>query len=117
MKQESSRSRKSLTPQDAVPTASVLLDKAFPPTEEERAYLEKLDDDFDVAQKLHDLRIKEGLTQKQLADRVGTKQSVISALENADYQGHSMAMLKKIAAALNRRVVIQFPRRRVKEHA
>src|SRR4029450_2936147 len=49
-----------------------------------------------------------GLCQGALADRVGTTASVICRLEDAEYEGHSLAMLNRIAAALNRRVVIQF---------
>jgi len=39
---------------------------------------------------------------------VGTTASVISRPEDADYEGHSMAMLRRIAAALNKRVEIRF---------
>jgi ribosome-binding protein aMBF1 (putative translation factor) len=42
-----------------------------------------------------------GLSQKQLAELVGTTQSVISRLEDADYTGHSLDMLSRIAAALH----------------
>ncbi len=61
-----------------------------------------------VARKIYELRIKAGLTQRELAKRVGTTASVICLLEDADYQGHSMAMLTRIAAALNRKVEIRF---------
>ena len=40
------------------------------------------------------------ITQRQLAKKVGTTASVICRLEDADYQGHSLAMLRRIAAAL-----------------
>jgi predicted transcriptional regulator len=40
--------------------------------------------------------------------RVGTTQSVISRLEDADYEGHSLAMLNRIAAAVERHVEIRF---------
>ena len=49
-----------------------------------------------------------GLTQRQLAKLVGTTASVICRLEDADYEGHSLAMLNRIAAALNKRVKIEF---------
>jgi DNA-binding XRE family transcriptional regulator len=62
----------------------------------------------DVARKIYDLRTKAGLTQGQLAKLVGTSTSVISRLEDADYEGHSLAMLRRIAAALNKRVEIRF---------
>src|SRR5437867_1895261 len=61
-----------------------------------------------VAREIQVLRHKAGLTQKELAALVGTTPSVISRLEDADYQGHSMAILRRIAAALNKRVEIRF---------
>jgi ribosome-binding protein aMBF1 (putative translation factor) len=62
----------------------------------------------DVARKIYGLRTLAGLTQGELARRVGTSPSVISRLEDADYAGHSLAMLRRVAAALNVRVDIQF---------
>jgi ribosome-binding protein aMBF1 (putative translation factor) len=63
---------------------------------------------LDVARKIYELRTKARLSQADLAKKVGTTQSVISRLEGADYQGHSLAMLRRIAAALERRVEIRF---------
>lgn len=59
-----------------------------------------------VAQLIYDARSKAGLTQQQLAVRIGTQQSVIARLEDADYEGHSLSMLQRIACALNQRVEI-----------
>jgi ribosome-binding protein aMBF1 (putative translation factor) len=59
-----------------------------------------------VAQLIYDARSKAGLTQQQLAARIGTQQSVIARLEDADYEGHSLSMLQRIACALNQRVEI-----------
>ncbi|MGH8059655.1 MAG: helix-turn-helix transcriptional regulator [Candidatus Entotheonellia bacterium] len=61
----------------------------------------------DIARQVYALRTEAGLTQKELAKLVGTTPSVISRLESADYEGHSMAMLCRIAAALKRRVEIR----------
>jgi ribosome-binding protein aMBF1 (putative translation factor) len=60
----------------------------------------------EVAQLIYEARINAGLTQKELADRIGTRQSVISRLEDADYEGHSLSMLQAIAKALNQRLEI-----------
>ena len=57
---------------------------------------------------MYELRTKAKLTQKELAARVGTTASVISRLEDDDYEGHSLAMLRRIASALNKRVEIRF---------
>lgn len=62
----------------------------------------------EVARKIHDLRTQANLTQGELAKLVGTSASVISRLEAADYEGHSLAMLRRIAAALDKRVEIRF---------
>jgi transcriptional regulator with XRE-family HTH domain len=62
----------------------------------------------EVARTIQALRTKAGMTQAELARVVGTTASVICRLEDADYQGHSVAMLRRIAAALNRRVEIRF---------
>lgn len=61
-----------------------------------------------VAQLIYEARTTRGLTQKELADRIGTKQSAIARLEDADYDGHSLSMLQKIAGALNQRIEIKF---------
>ncbi len=62
----------------------------------------------ELARKIYDLRTRAGFTQKELAVLVGTTESVISRLEDADYDGHSLAMLRRIATALNKRVEIRF---------
>lgn len=62
----------------------------------------------EIAQMIYDLRKKAGLTQHQLAKRIGTTASVICRLEYADYKGHSLPMLRRIAVALGKRVEIRF---------
>ncbi len=54
----------------------------------------------ELSRLVYDLRAGAKLTQAQLAKRVGTTQSVISRLEDADYEGHSLAMLRRIARAV-----------------
>jgi ribosome-binding protein aMBF1 (putative translation factor) len=72
------------------------------------AALEEARADDAVARKIVALREKAGVSQRQLAKLVGTTASVICRLESADYEGHSLTMLHRIAAALNRRVEIRF---------
>jgi ribosome-binding protein aMBF1 (putative translation factor) len=62
----------------------------------------------EIARKISQMRTAAGLTQGQLAKRIGTTASVICRLEDADYEGHSLAMLRRIGVALDRRVEIRF---------
>lgn len=78
--------------------------------EEERANAE-------VARKIYDLRQDAGLTQRELAKLVGTTASVICRLEDADYEGHSLAMLNRVAAALGMKPRISFVRISAVEHS
>lgn len=61
---------------------------------------------IEVSRLIRELREDAGLTQSELADRVGTTQSVISRLESDDYVGHSLSMLYRIGAALNRKIAV-----------
>ena len=61
-----------------------------------------------LAQAIYDIRTQSGLTQSELAERIGSTQPVISQLEDADYDGHSLSMLRRIADALNQRIEIRF---------
>jgi len=60
----------------------------------------------EVARLIYELRNDAGLSQKELAKLVGTTQSVISRLEDADYEGHSLSMLRRVAQALNKRLIV-----------
>jgi ribosome-binding protein aMBF1 (putative translation factor) len=66
-----------------------------------------------VAVMIYEARTKAKLTQQQLAAMASTTQPVIARLEDADYEGHSLTMLRRIAEALGQRVELRFvPRRR-----
>lgn len=62
----------------------------------------------EMAVAIHDAREAAGLSQTQLARLVGTTQSVISRLEDAAYEGHSLTMLYRIACALRRPLYVGF---------
>ena len=62
----------------------------------------------DAAQLIYDIRSKAGLSQRELAKKIGTSASAICRLEDADYDGHSLSLLKRIAEALDKRVQIRF---------
>lgn len=63
---------------------------------------------WEVAVQLAALREKEGLSQKELAERVGTTQQQISRLESPGYEGHSLRMLRKVATVLHAEVEVRF---------
>jgi len=68
--------------------------------EEERANAE-------ITRQIYDLRTEAGLTYQELAKLVGTSPSVIDQLEEADYEGNTLAMMRRIASALNKQVEIR----------
>lgn len=72
---------------------------------------------MEIARKIHDLRTDAGLSQRELAQRVGTTASVICRLEDADYDGHSLSMLARIAAALEQRLDVRFLPARTKSRS
>jgi len=92
----------------ATDAVEILHRRFFRGQPERQRVLEEARADDEVARKIYELRKKAGLTQAQLAKMIGTTASVISRLEDADYEGHSLAMLRRIAAALHKRVEIRF---------
>jgi DNA-binding XRE family transcriptional regulator len=97
--------RKKLAQADAV---QILYRRYYTGRPERVRGLEEARANDSVARKLTALRLQAGLTQRQLAKLVGTTASAICRLESADYEGHSLAMLNRIAAALDRRVELRF---------
>ena len=85
-----------------------ILDSITEDTPEMRALIAEEAENLRIARTIYELRTKAGLSQAGLAKRIGTTQSVISRLEDADYEGHSLPMLQRIAAALDRRVEIRW---------
>src|SRR6266478_3360209 len=61
---------------------------------------EKAGEAWDVALQIAALREKAGLSQRDLARKLGTSQQSISRLESPSYEGHSLAMLRRVAAVL-----------------
>jgi transcriptional regulator with XRE-family HTH domain len=62
---------------------------------------------WDLAIQLVSLRKKAGLSQKELAKRVGTSQQQISRLESPSYEGHSLSMLRRVAEVLGGTVRVE----------
>ena len=66
-----------------------------------REEFEQIDEEFTLAKEIIELRIKHELTQKQLADLVGTSQPAIARLESGSYRNVSLSFLRRVAKALD----------------
>ena len=55
---------------------------------------------WDLALQLAALRHARGLTQKQVAELLGTQQQAIARLEDPAYAGHSLSMVRRYVQAL-----------------
>lgn len=53
-------------------------------------------------------REKQGLSQKELAELLHTKQQAVSRLENADYGRYSLNTLMRVANAFHKKLKIKF---------
>ena len=83
-----------------------LIDKFVGDDPERQAMLDEEIVNVEASQLVYDLRKKAGLSQRELAKKVGTTASVICRMEQADYEG-SLPMLRRIAGALNRRLELR----------
>lgn len=66
-----------------------------------------LANEFDIAEAVIEKRIEQGMSQSQLAEKIGTKQSAISRLESGNYNP-SIKLLEKVAVALNLKLNVSF---------
>ncbi|MCD6232964.1 helix-turn-helix domain-containing protein [bacterium] len=71
---------------------------------------EKLVPEFALIEMIIKKRIEKGLTQKELARKVGTKQSAVSRLESGTYNP-TISFLKKVAEALDARLKISLSKK------
>lgn len=71
----------------------------------------KAGDDWDVAVQLSALRKEFGLSQKELANLVGTSQQQISRIESPSYEGHSLSMLRRVSEVLGATIQIKIQRK------
>ena len=93
-----------------------ILNRRFGNNADRRSEIEQIKQDMEVGTLIYQARQAAKLTQQELAERVGTTQSVISDLEAADYEGHSMPMLRRIATALGMAVQVSFVEPPAHEH-
>ncbi|MHB8231897.1 MAG: helix-turn-helix domain-containing protein [bacterium] len=64
-----------------------------------------LEPEYRIISQMIKIRTEQGLTQKELADKIGTRQSNISRLESGEYNP-SLEFLKKVAKGLNKELVV-----------
>ncbi len=66
-----------------------------------------------LANQIAKLRERSGLTQAELARRIGTQQAGVARMERSTYRGYTVATLAKIAAATSARLEVRLiPSRR-----
>lgn len=70
------------------------------------AEIERLEPEFELARQIISFRIKNKMTQNDLAVKAGTNQVVISRIENAS-GNPSLASIEKISKALGKRLEIK----------
>jgi DNA-binding XRE family transcriptional regulator len=75
------------------------------------ARFKKAGDDWDVAVQLSVLRKECGLSQKELANLVGTSQQQISRIESPSYEGHSLSMLRRVSDVLGATIQVKIQRK------
>ena len=59
-----------------------------------------LEKEFALAREIIELRKRQNLTQKQLAEKIGTSQPAIARLESGSYKNLSLSFLRRVAEAL-----------------
>jgi len=62
----------------------------------------------EVARQIRKFRTAAKMSQRELAATIGTTASVVCRMENSNYRGHSLAMLRRIAAAFGQHVEVRF---------
>ena len=62
-----------------------------------------------VGQAVYDLRNAVGMSQADLARLIGANQATVSKVENADYDGHTIEVLKRVCFALHTKISINCP--------
>ena len=68
-----------------------------------------IEQDLALGQLIYDLRTEASLTQRELAERMGTTQSVISRLEEGGGVRNRIDTLARVATALDRHLIVSFP--------
>ncbi len=73
-----------------------------------RKEYDALEEEFEIAKQVIDLRLRKGLTQKELAEKVNTSQSCIARLESGTYRNLSLSFLRRVGEALGYQPHVKF---------
>ena len=82
-------------------------EKAFKENPKLYEEYKELEPEYELIKQVIKIRKDQELTQKELADRTGTRQSNISRLEQGEYNP-SLKFLKKLAQGLGKELHIEF---------
>jgi ribosome-binding protein aMBF1 (putative translation factor) len=86
----------------------ILFDRLYRGKPRRIAALNQTRRELSLGRQIRDLRESRGLSQAQLARALGTQAPAISRIEDADYDGHSLRILRKIAQYFEQELVVAF---------
>ena len=96
----------------AVPATQILFDRLYRGRPDRIADLRRTRGELALGRKIRELREQRGLTQAQLARALGTHAPAISRIEDADYDGHSLRILRRVADYFGQNLVVSFEPKR-----
>ena len=90
----------------------ILFDRFYRGRPQRIAELKRTRQELALGRKIRELRESHGLSQAQLARALRTQAPAISRIEDADYDGHSLRILRKIADYFDQHLVVSFEPKR-----
>jgi predicted transcriptional regulator len=91
-----------------VDALEIIDDRYFKGRPDMEALLEEADERLRLAERLREMREKQDLSQEEVANRIGTKRSVIARLEKPGYQKYTLTTLKRVARAMGYSIRVEF---------
>ena len=95
------------------PATRILFERLYRGRPDRIADLRRTRNELALGRKIRELREGRGMTQAQLARALGTQAPAISRIEDADYDGHSLRILRKIADYFEQNLVVSFEPKRL----
>ncbi len=92
--------------------SKILLKKSLKSPLVKKEYLE-LEEEFEIAREVIQLRLNAKMTQKELALKVGTSQPAIARLESGHYKNLSLSFLRRVGLALKATPEIHFRHQKI----